>query len=285
VDGSVGPSVGVNTAQTDAWNGDDGRHWVEHRERYEAMLAGLTDRLLAAAAIDPGGRVLDVGCGCGGTTRRAARQASTGEVLGVDVSEVMLAEARRLAELEATGNVGFTAADAQVYPFESAGFDVAISRNGVMFFDDPRAAFANIVRALRPGGRLALLCWQDLSCNEFLTLPLSAIATHVRLPALTGDGAGPFSLADPARIRALLTDAGLQQVTVEPLVTPIRIGRDVDDVVDYLHSVPMARTLLASADQASTDAIDATLRDTLRPHQSAHGVRLGAAAWLVTGVR
>jgi SAM-dependent methyltransferase len=283
VDGSAVSGAGVNAAQTESWNGDDGEHWVEHRERYEAMAVELTDRLLAAAAIEPGESVLDIGCGCGGSTRAAARKASAGRVLGVDVSEIMVAEARRVTERDGLANARFAVGDAQVYPFDPAGFDVAISRNGMMFFDDPRAAFANIAGALRPGGRLAVLCWQDPARNEFLTLPLSTIAAHVQLPDLGGDGPGPFSLADPTHVRELLTGAGFGRVSIEPVVGSMWIGRDVDDVVEFLHGLPMLRSLLARADQASTAAVDAALRAALRPHQSPRGVALGAAAWLVTG--
>lgn len=282
---NVPVNVAVNAAQAEAWNGNDGQHWVEERERYDAMLHDLNARLLTASAIEPGESVLDVGCGCGGSTRAAGRMADPGHVLGVDVSEIMVAEARRLAGREGLANVRFTAADAQVHPFDTASFDVAISRFGIMFFDDPRSGFANIARALRPGGRLAMLCWQDMANNENIALLLRTIATHVQLPELGGSGPGPFSLADPTRIRDLLTEAGFRDVMVDPATTAIRIGRDVDEVVDFIHTVPMVRSLLAAADEPSAAAVCSSLRAALGPHQSADGVRLGAAAWLVTGTR
>jgi len=275
----------VNSAQVEAWNGDDGQHWVGHRERYEAMLRDVTARMLAAAAIEPGDVVLDIGCGCGGTTRAAAGVASAGRVLGVDLSEPMLAEARRQAERAGMANVEFARVDAQVAAFPSASFDVAVSRNGVMFFDDPHAAFANVARALRPGGRLAFVCWQEPARSELFTLPLGVLATHLPLPALGGDGPGGFSLADPARIRTLLTDAGFGDVIIDPVVATMRIGRDVDDVVAFLRSVPLARSVLTSADETTSATITAALRDALAPHQSSDGLYLDGAAWLVTACR
>jgi SAM-dependent methyltransferase len=285
MDGSAVSGARTNAAQARAWNSDDGRHWVEQRERYDTMVHELTAALLTAAAIEPGESVLDIGCGCGGSTRAAGCKADPGPVLGVDISEIMVAEARRLAEREGLANVRFTAADAQVYPFDPTGFDVVISRFGMMFFDDPRAAFGNIAGALRPGGRLAMLCWQDMRRNEFFALSLGVIAAHVQPPELGGSGPGPVSLADPTRVRELMTQTGFHDVSVDPVPAAMRIGDDVDDVVSYLYSVPVARSLLATADEASAAAIDTALRAALCPHHNADGLRLGAAAWLVTGTR
>src|SRR6266536_1935588 len=197
----------ANTAQSEAWNGDEGQYFVAQRARHERMGQQHTARLLATAAIGPAEVVLDVGCGCGETTIGAARPARSGRALGVDLSAVMLAEARRLAGREGVRNARFEQADAQVHAFPAAGFDVAISGFGVMFFADPHAAFANIAAALRPGGRLAFLCWQEMTANEWLTVPFAAVAAHVTLPELpAADEPGPFSLADPRRIRAMLAD-------------------------------------------------------------------------------
>src|SRR6266496_1032208 len=137
----------ANTAQSEAWNGDEGQYFVAQRARHERMGQQHTARLLATAAIGPAEVVLDVGCGCGETTIGAARAARSGRALGVDLSAVMLAEARRLAGREGVRNARFEQADAQVHAFPAAGFDVAISGFGVMFFADPHAAFANIAAA------------------------------------------------------------------------------------------------------------------------------------------
>src|SRR6266498_2099047 len=130
----------ANTAQSEAWNGDEGQYFVAQRARHERMGQQHTARLLATAAIGPAEVVLDVGCGCGETTIGAARAARSGRALGVDLSAVMLAEARRLAGREGVRNARFEQADAQVHAFPAAGFDVAISGFGVMFFADRRAA-------------------------------------------------------------------------------------------------------------------------------------------------
>lgn len=276
----------ANARQAETWNGDNGRHFVAERVRLNRMLEPHTDRLLAAAEIKPSDLVLDVGCGCGETTTRAALAANDGNALGVDISAVALAEARQLAEYESAGNVRFELADAQTHPFPAAAFDVALSRFGVMFFEDPEAAFANIAAALRPGGRLVFACWQEPRKVEYFTLPVMAASAHVSVPPRSGpDEPGPFSLADPERIRTLLTGAGFGTVDIEALTAPTWLGQDVDDVIDYYHRMPMARSLLANADERTTGLVFQDLRDTLRQRQAEDGVLLAAAAWLVTAVR
>jgi SAM-dependent methyltransferase len=276
----------ANAEQAQAWNGAEGQFFVAEQARHERMMEPHTDRLLAAAGIEPGDAVLDIGCGCGQTTIRAARCAPPGYALGVDLSAVMLAEARRLAEREGVGNARFEQADAQTTPFPVAGFDVALSRFGLMFFDDPAAAFANLAAAVRPGGRLAFVCWQDPLSVEYYRVPIMAIAPHVSFPAPPDeDQPGPFSLARPERIRTLLAGAGLAAVQIEDLPVQAWIGRDAEDAIGYYRSLPVARALLASAGKQAAGQVIQALRDALQPYQADDGIRLGAAAWLVTATR
>lgn len=159
----------VNTEQAQAWNGPEGAHWARNQDRWNAVNEGFDEPLLDAAGITGEDRVLDLGCGSGQTTRRAALRAPRGHVLGLDLSGPMLAEARSRAEREGVANVSFAQGDAQVHPFGAGAFDAAVSRYGVMFFADPVAAFGNIGRALRPGGRLAFVCPADAALNGWVT--------------------------------------------------------------------------------------------------------------------
>ena len=143
----------VNVEQAEEWDGREGDHWVQHADRYDALSQRITPHLLDAGAVGAADRVLDVGCGCGLTSRAAAHAASAGSVLGVDLSAAMLQEAERRARAEGLTNVRFEQGDVQVHAFSPAAFDLAISRFGVMFFEDPVAAFANVASAIRPGGR------------------------------------------------------------------------------------------------------------------------------------
>src|SRR5918997_3618079 len=140
----------ANVEMAAAWDGAEGEHWAEHAERYESIGSAFWDALVAPVRIAPDDDVLDVGCGTGRSSRDAARLATSGTVLGVDLSGPMLERARLAAEKERLPNVRFLQADAQVHPFPKAAFDVALSSFGAMFFADPLAAFTNIARSLRP---------------------------------------------------------------------------------------------------------------------------------------
>jgi SAM-dependent methyltransferase len=229
---------------------------------------------MAAADLSGTDRVLDVGCGCGSTTRLAARQAA--DVLGVDLSEAMLATARRRATEAGLDNVRFERADAERTAFEPV--DLVMSRLGVMFFDDPVAAFANLRRT---GRRLAFLSWQRAELNEGRTLLREALLPHVAIPAPPTTG-GALSLAEPAQIRELLETAGYTGIELTDLREPLPIGRDAEDAVEFQLGDPTVGEWLAAAEpDAARRARDALL-EAYAAKQSPDGVLLGSAAWLVT---
>ena len=194
----------------------------------------------------PGEHVLDVGCGSGALALAIGPLvAPDGSVLGLDISRPMLANATIRARAAGLDNVSFERGDAQIHGLPEAGFDAIVSRFGVMFFDDPNAAFANLARSLRPDGRLVFACWQDLVANEWLMVPASAALTYVPMPDLGEPGGpGPFSLAEPERIRSLLGGVGLTDVSVDDFRYPMLMGTTVDDTVTFMQSTDMATTLL-----------------------------------------
>ncbi len=274
----------ANAAQAEYWNADEARHWVVEQDRYDRMLAPFGARLLETAAVAPDGRVLDVGCGTGATTCDAARTAARGHAHGVDISRSMVEAARERARREGLTNVDFDVADAQTHAFDP-DFDVAISRFGVMFFDDPIAAFANIRAALKPGaGRFVFVCWQPVLENEWMVVPIAAVAQHVPLPQPPAPGTpGPFSLGERDRIMTVLEGAGFRDAAIEPIDQPVLLagGGTVDDAVTFVRRTGMARLMLSDApDDVVARALDA-IRDALGPYVTADGVRLGSAAWLV----
>ena len=277
--------VTANADQIAAWDGEEGDRWTEHEERYEASARRHGRRLLEAAQILAGDRVLDVGCGCGGTTRDAARIAVSGSALGVDLSRRMLDRARERSRAEGLINVRFEQGDAQVYPFDANAFDVVISRFGVMFFDDPIAAFRNVGRALRPGGRVAFLVWQGLPKNEWVSEIRNALAVGRALPEPPPDAPGPFSLADEGRTRRILADAGFESVGVVASNEPFHVGHDADDAYDFLLTLSITKGMLAGLDDDTKAQALAALRSTLGAHDTGHGVMFGSAAWLVTAIR
>jgi SAM-dependent methyltransferase len=222
--------------------------------------------------------VLDIGCGTGLTTREAASAAAPGRVVGVDVSERMLARARELTEAH---NVRYELADAQVHRFDDA-FDVAISRFGTMFFSDPAAAFANIAAALRPGARLMLLVWQPAAQNEWAREIDAALGDAARPPA---PGSDPFSLGDTEATARLLEGAGFADLRFEDVREPIFYGGDVEGALAIVRDFEDTRAALASLSEAEAARAVERLRAMLAAHHSAErGVVLDARSWLITAV-
>ncbi|WP_042405232.1 class I SAM-dependent methyltransferase [Streptacidiphilus carbonis] len=277
-------SATANTEQDRAWNGDEGRYWAEHDDRWNAVNGGFNEPLLRAAAIGPGDRVLDVGCGAGQTSRLAARRSGTGRVLGLDLSEPELERARERAALEGLAALRFERGDAQVHPLPTAGFDVAMSRFGIMFFADPVAAFGNIGRALRPGGRIALLALADPDRVGWVQV-FSALRAVGPVPDFSVGAPGMFSLADPETFRRTVADAGFEQVGTTLVEAPMDFGKDAEDAAGFLMGSGPLRYLVEQAGEDSAAGVRAALTDALRPHQQPDGVLLDGVAWLLTAVR
>jgi SAM-dependent methyltransferase len=212
----------ANVDMANAWDGEEGDQWTQFADDYDASVRSIWGRFLATVPIARADRVLDIGCGSGQSTRDAARLARDGSALGVDLSGSMLAEARRRASVEGLTNVEFLRADAQVHAFDTASFDVVISRFGSMFFSDRRAAFANIASALRPGGRLALLVWQATARNEWIMVARESLAAGRALPMPAPGAPGPAALADPDDVEALLTGVGFEAVELTSFEEPLR---------------------------------------------------------------
>ncbi|MDF2713032.1 MAG: methyltransferase, partial [Nonomuraea muscovyensis] len=265
------------------WNGPEANHWLVHEHRYERMGAPFTRLVLDAASMAGADRILDVGCGTGSTTCAAARVAADGQALGVDIARPLLQRAEQRARHDGLTNVRFEHGDAQTHRLAPQGFDVAISRFGVMFFSDPTAAFANIARGLRPGGRIALVCWQPVANNEWITVLSAAAAQHIPLPPPGEPGSpGPFSLGDRQHLAAVLDAAGLVDVAIQPVVESLWLGRDVADTVDFFQASGFGQRLLQDADPATRTRVMAAVQAALEPHLTSDGVRLQSRAWLVT---
>ncbi|MDQ3708582.1 MAG: methyltransferase domain-containing protein [Actinomycetota bacterium] len=271
----------ANVEMAAAWDGAEGNRWTAHADRYEATAPGYWRALLAAVPIEPDAAVLDIGCGTGRSTREVARLASAGSALGVDLSAKMLEHARAAARDEGLSNVRFEQADAQVHPFPPGAFDLAVSMFGAMFFADPVAAFANMHRALRPGGGLALLVWRGLQHNEWVAALREALSAGRALPTPPADTPGPFGLADPSFTRRVLTDAGFVDVDFDEVVEPIRFGDDADDAFAFVTTMGLTIGLTQDLDDARKAAALDALHATLVEHESGDGVLFGGSAWLV----
>lgn len=281
----------ANEAMRERWNGEVGRSWVEQQERMDRSLIPFAQAVLGAGSPFPGDRVLDVGCGCGATTLSFSHLVGeTGWVTGVDLSAPMLARAAERAGLLGFTNVEFVEADAQTWqpsatgPGGAAGYDLVASRFGVMFFDQPVEAFANLLRCTRTGGRLAAVVWRSLAENPWNAVPLAVVQ------AVRPDGPpppdprqpGPFAFGSDLRVHAVLDAAGWADVRVEPFDAPMRLGATLAEAVDRSVSGSNVAAVLAGADDATLQAARAAVGDALAPYASDAGVSLPGAAWVVT---
>jgi len=273
-----------NSDQIAHWNGARGESWVREQEARDRSLAPFGEAAIARARPAAGERVLDIGCGCGASTLAiAAAVGPGGAVLGVDVSTPMLARAReRAAGFPA---IQFARADASTYAFDGS-FDLAFSRFGVMFFDNPRAAFANLRRALRLTGRMAFVCWRSLEENHWMAVPFQAVReAFPSLPVPVWRGVpGPLAFADPDDVRRILSDAGFAAVQIEPFDHPMPLGDGGGleaAAADAVTIGPTAR-LLADADEATLDRARQAVQRALRPHLKGTDVSLPGAAWVVS---
>jgi SAM-dependent methyltransferase len=286
MDGRDPVAAFANIEQAEFWS-ELAPTWLELEDQLEQVGGPPGKLAMDRLGLLPGQRVVDLGCGLGRTTLAlAARVRPGGEVVGVDISAEMLARGRDRAAQLGVGNVEFVHADAQVHDFGQARFDAAYSRFGVMFFSDPVAAFANIRRALRPGGALSLVCWQAVFDNDWMLIPGAAVAEVTgTLPPMPGpEEPGPFSLADPARVRAVLGAAGFGSIVITP---------HADYVVISENQIPAAalasvraggvRQALREADdqtrQRALTAIETALRARLHDGE----VRLSRGVLLITG--
>ncbi|MGH7003335.1 MAG: class I SAM-dependent methyltransferase [Alphaproteobacteria bacterium] len=279
------PHTAANAAQVELWNGPTGQRWSRLQKRLDDNLRPFADATLQRLAPKPGERIVDVGCGAGDTTLALAdRVQAHGFVLGIDISHPLLQRATARAANTPEYPVRFAEADVAAYPFERASFDALFSRFGVMFFADPAAAFANMRRALKPGGRIAFCCWRDRRENPWATLPVVAARKHLaELPAPPGpEEPGPFAFADSARIRRILTTAGFSQIECERFDPALIYGGDVTEAADFLTQMGPIGSVLQDHPEAVRTAVAATLAETLASHSDAAGVRLAAATWIVT---
>lgn len=278
---------GPNAEQIRYWNEAAGPKWVALQEFIDAQIRPLGLLAMERGGIGAGEHVLDVGCGCGDSTLEIARRVGpTGSVTGIDISKPMLARAAESARASGLANATFLLADAATERLPEGRFDVLFSRFGVMFFEDPAAAFANLRRALAPGARLAFVCWRALQENPWMLVPLMAAAQHITLtPPPSPHAPGPFAFADAERVGGILAGAGFADVAFERVDETLTVGGSLplEQVVDFLMQMgPTARALLEVGDDQRR-AVAAAVLEAMRPYHTAeHGLRMASAAWIAT---
>ena len=271
------------------WNREAGPRWVQLQEKLDESIREIGLAAIEAGSPAEGESVLDVGCGCGATLLELARRVGPGgRVHGLDISEPMLARARERVEAEGHGHVELTRADAQVHALDGT-FDLAFSRFGVMFFEDPVAGFGNLRTAVRSGGRLTFVCWREREKNPWMWIGLKAAAEFVELPPPPEDphAPGPFGLHDAERLARILEEAGWADAELRDLDTTMKVGGGgpLERAVEHAMQMGPMPGALAEVDEATRERVREAIHAALKEHQGPEGVILPAAARIVTARR
>jgi SAM-dependent methyltransferase len=273
-------SQDVAREQKALWNGAAGRAWVDLQEVLDQVLEPFARRLVEAVDAGSTRRVLDVGCGTGATTLAVARRLGRkGRCVGIDISEPMLATARSRAEREGVPAT-FICADAQTHAFEAGTFDMMLSRFGVMFFDDPVRAFANLRRSATDGAELRFVTWRSPAENPFMTTAERAAAPLLPdMPPRRPDAPGQFALADEHRVRGILEGSGWSDVDIQPIEVECVLPEAVLSL--YVTRLGPVGMLLQNADEQTRARVAATVRAAFDPYVHGADVRFTAACWWI----
>lgn len=273
-----------NADQIAYWNGEGGQHWSDRQETQDALLAPLLELLIDRAQIQPGERVVDIGCGCGASTIALAKAVgSAGSVLGVDVSAPMLDRARQLTPPELP--VEYVQADAMVHHFKAASADLIFSRLGVMFFAEPVRSFLNIRTALRSEGRMIFASWRAASENPWITTALEAAYDHLpRLPPSPIEAPGQFSFASQDRVEYILKTAGLTRIRLErcDLSLDLAMGQGLDRAVETAMGFGPVRRAIEGQPAEKVDNVRRSMRKALAGFAKGQSVVLPASTWIAT---
>ena len=271
---------GTNEEQIALWNDTAGRAWVELQETLDRVLEPFEHLLVAAVAARKARRVLDIGCGTGSTTLAVARQLGpNGTAVGVDISEPMIALAKQRAARE-SAPPRFLCADAQTHAFDAKSFDLIISRFGVMFFDDPVRAFANLRRAAAPKADLQAIAWRSPAENPFMTAAERAAAPFLpEMPARRPDEPGQFAFADRSRVHSILEKSGWTEIDIQPLDVDCTLPEPELDPY-FTRLGPLGRVLPQLDEKTRSRVID-TVRAAFDPFVHGDEVRFTAACWMI----
>jgi len=273
----------MNEKQIEFWNGNAGEKWVRHADQLDSLLSPFADDVLARADLSSGEHVLDVGCGAGAMTLRAAEIVGPAHgATGADISAPLIELARKRAT-ERGAPARFEQADASLFR-AAEPVDALISRFGVMFFEDPVSAFANLRGSVRPEGRMVFACWQSLAKNDWARAPLDVIVPMMSQPPEPPPphAPGPFAFADKDRLADILKQAGWQSISIESWSNPLRLpGDTASEAAAFMMEIGPTSRLIANAD-LNPGIVSEALIASLETDKNGNGVSLPAAAWIVS---
>ena len=276
----------VNKNQRDFWSGKGGDIWVERQNAMDTMLSPLGEAALNKLNLNEGENVLDIGCGCGHTTLNIAKRISPdGQVTGLDISKPMLKRAKESANEMSISNASFNCVDVQTDDMGEEVYSAAFSRFGVMFFEDPVAAFCNINKSLITGASLSFVCWQSPALNPWQSLFIEAVKKYVDLPSPPPRSPSPFAFMESEYVSSILEESNFQNIMIEGHEAEVNMfsGRSLSDSVkDYISINPVVSGMLKdSTEQEKTEIINSAI-EAFSPYYSAKGLMFPSATWLVT---
>ena len=276
----------VNKNQRDFWSGKGGDIWVERQNAMDTMLSPLGEAALNKLNLNEGENVLDIGCGCGHTTLNIAKRISPdGQVTGLDISEPMLKRAKESANEMSISNASFNCVDVQTDDIGEEVYSAAFSRFGVMFFEDPIAAFRNINKSLITGASLSFVCWQSPALNPWQSLFIEAVKKYVDLPSPPPRSPSPFAFMESEYVSSILEESNFQNIMIEGHEAEVNMFSErslSDSVKDYISINPVVSGMLKdSTEQEKTEIINSAI-EAFSPYYSAKGLMFPSATWLVT---
>lgn len=279
----------VNKNQRDFWSGKGGDIWVERQNAMDTMLSPLGEAALNKLNLNEGENVLDIGCGCGHTTLNIAKRISPdGQVTGLDISEPMLKRAKESANEMSISNASFNCVDVQTDDMGEEVYSAAFSRFGVMFFEDPVAAFCNINKSLITGASLSFVCWQSPALNPWQSLFIEAVKKYVDLPSPPPRSPSPFAFMESEYVSSILEESNFQNIMIEGHEAEVNMfsGRSLSDSVkDYISINPVVSEMLKdSPEEQKTEIINSAI-DAFSPYYAEKGLMFPSATWLVTAIK
>ena len=274
----------INLKQKEFWSGSGGDVWVNKQSEMDIMLNPLGTKAISKLDLSKATKIIDIGCGCGATTLEIAKQLEEGEIIGIDISEPMLARAAKNASDQSLSNANFQVLDVQVDDMPS-DFDIAFSRFGVMFFEDPYQAFSNIYKSLKENGQLSFVCWQNPPLNPWQSLSLQVIKEYLDLPSPPPKSPGPFAFEDKNYISDILNQSNFKDIEIEDNQEDIVMasGKSIEEACeDYLTINPVVTEMLKNSKEELKDEILQALILKFSEFHNGDGLLFPSATWIVT---
>ena len=276
----------INKKQKEFWSGKGGDVWVEKQNAMDVMLEPLGAAALSKLPNDLGEHILDIGCGCGSTTLSIAEHLpKNSRITGVDISEPMLDQARKLSLERNLSNTDFQVMDIQTELDEENTYSAAFSRFGVMFFETPVLAFKNIHRSLQQEAKLSFVCWQSPQLNPWQALSIQVIKKFVDLPSPPPRSPGPFAFAEINYLESIMVDSDFKDIAIESHEEQITmfVGKSLEEASnDYLSINPVVTAMLEESSQEVKDDISGALQNLFEEYSDGNGLHFPSATWLVT---